>query len=222
MKLIFQRSNPMRSGTGSTARSGMIVGAMVLMGISGMANACNTVVGRGAERLLEFNVSNVIEPDVQLDAWRPVGGAPFLGGCTPGEKVPLDITATFPDLEFVRTVKLRTGGDPTVRDFPAYGLRGQPFSPLLVFYHNAWLGTADVLETALPANQRLSVKPAGSPQNFRGSGVYVTLFSRGGEMKEVLPVVLGAVKHESPNYKGLYKTDKPIVSVSFSEQRAGR
>ena len=137
-----------------------------------------------------------------ISNWRNVGNVSFLWGC-PGGVIPVEARASMPGLEFVRSVSVDGVS------YPAFGLRGQPQSPLLIFRHTAASGSAGQPSRTQPFDIRSgsAIGDLNITTNTRWSSVSIAAVSRGGEMRAVPDLSLGTVTHTAPLYPHLVKTD---------------
>jgi len=172
---------------------------------SATAAACTGQHNAGAAVTLVIDAWDDAERDKLIANWASAAGAnaQFLIGCRVNDVVPMDVTSSFPGLEFVRNVTLDG------QTYPAFGMIAYPRSPLLIFRHQIWTGSGSVREDFVPLDVRGTVHfPSKAlDSNGRGSIVHVAAISRGGIMEPVPSTLLGPISRMSPLYPAFVKTD---------------
>lgn len=173
--------------------------------VAGSAAACTGQHNAGAAVSLVIDAWDDAGQDKLIANWASATGAnaQFLTGCRINDVVPMDVTSSFPGLEFVRNVTLDG------QTYPAFGMIAYPRSPLLVFRHQIWTGSGSVREDFVPLDVRGTVHfPSKAlDSNGRGSVVQVAAISRGGIMEPVPSTLLGPISRMSPLYPAFVKTD---------------
>lgn len=187
------------------ARSCALAAGALTALASATAAACTGQHNAGAAVTLVIDAWDDAERDKLIANWASAAGAnaQFLIGCRVNDVVPMDVTSSFPGLEFVRNVTLDG------QTYPAFGMIAYPRSPLLIFRHQIWTGSGSVREDFVPLDVRGTVHfPSKAlDSNGRGSIVHVAAISRGGIMEPVPSTLLGPISRMSPLYPAFVKTD---------------
>lgn len=198
--MSFSTALPMPQARTRRAVSRRLLIALVLSGPA-TAWACTSVYPDQPVNLV-VNAWDDTTPDVLIADWRTAGNVSFLLGCPAGD-VPIDVTPSLPGLEFERFVTV--GGE----RFPAFGLVGNPASPLLIFRHSAASANGGQAEKEQPFDIRVPLHISGLNllAGSRWSYVSIAAVSRGGDMRPVPAMEVGSVSHRAPAYPHLVKTE---------------
>ncbi len=188
-------------------RSRCVWMAMGLL-FSASAAACTGQHNAGADISLNITGWANAPKHTRMGNWTNMGANQFLTGCTPGEVVPRDLTALLPELVYVENITFEG------LSYPAFGIRGYPRSPLLIFRYVDWDGDPITPDHYGPLDVRVPMHVASQAHatNQRGSIVRMAAMARGGLMESIPSTVLGPVTHISPLYPAFVKTD----TFSFS------
>lgn len=187
--------------------------ALLMLGVlmQETAEACTSLGDAGTAIHLDVDAWDVTEPDRLIASWNWAGTTRFLEGCAANTNVPINVASSLPILDFVRNVTLEG------ETYPAFGVRGYPASPLLVFRH--WASTAgstsDEVVGPLDIRRTVAVRTRAFPSSYRGSHVQIGAVSRGGVMQAVPRTNLGPISRTSPSFPRFTKTDTFSVTVSM-------
>lgn len=184
--------------------------SVLALGLLGHASAeaCTSQHNTGTAIHLTIDAWDDAEQDKLISSWRWAGNANFLQGCS-GD-VPFDVTASLPDLEYVRDVTV----DGEI--YPAFGLRAHPLSPLLIFRHEYWTGgSGGDRYVPLDVRKMTSIPSPAAASNARGSIVFIAAVSRGGIMQPVPTTLLGPIARVSPLFPHWVKTDTFTITANF-------
>lgn len=179
----------------------------VLLSASFSALACSEVQP-GATTDMTVNLWDDTAANVVVGNWRHAGNANFLLRCGAGTVVPIHVTAAMPNLEFVRNVTVDG------LSFPAFGVRGRPRTPLLVFQYTVGDGGGNTQRFPLDIRTTLRFPGDGISGATRWSFAQMAIISRGGAMESLPMNVLGRITHVSPNFPALVKTDNYSVTAN--------
>ncbi|WP_079223511.1 fimbrial protein [Stenotrophomonas maltophilia] len=199
-----------KSHTCLSGRVRMLWGAMALaLFAPAIAQAC-TAVEPGQQINLVVNAWDDAEPDLLVADFRSGGSVRFLMNCPSGD-IPIDVSPSITGLEFVRNVTV------SGESYPAFGLLGQPQSPLLIFKSSVEGSSGGGPSRAQPFDIRTPLHVSGLNISgvSRWSIVYVAAVSRGGEMRAVPETSLGTITHAAPRYPHLVKSDAYRISANI-------
>lgn len=189
----------------ATLRHCLQAGGLMLSALAS-AQAC-TSVEPGNTTSITIQTWDDTDPDVVVSTWRHTGNANFLHGCT--GITPVDATAAMPDLEYVRDVVV--DGE----SYPAFGVRGRPRTPLLVFQYAASNGSGTTIFRPFDVRTTLHFSGDGISGSGRWSWVRVATISRGGQAESLPTTVLGTITYVSPGFPSLVKVDDYNVTANL-------
>lgn len=194
----------------ASVRGGCALAALVCAGgiVHGVAYACTSAHG-GSTTTTRIEAWDDIDKDVVVSSWMHTGNANYLSGCTNSQVIPIHVSASMPGLEFVRNVTV--GGEM----FPAYGIRGKPKTPLLIFQYVAANGGGTSLLFPFNIQTGLQFSGAGLSGSSRWSWVRMAAVSRGGEMEPLPITIVGEVTYSAPSFPTLVKKDNYNVTANL-------
>lgn len=197
---------PLFSGIGRRCPILVLLSCGVLAPVA--AQAC-TSAHAGANTSIRIDAWDDSDEGVVVSPWMHTGNATFLSGCNYGELIAVDVSAAMPGLEFVRNVSV--DGE----TFPAFGIRGKPKTPLLIFQYAVGNGSGG--NQFFPFNPRtgLQFSGAGWSGSSRWSWVRMAAVSRGGEMEALPTTVVGEITYSTPSYPALVKKDNYNVTATL-------
>lgn len=191
-------SNPKAS---QLAAQGVLLLSLAAAMGSMTAAACTSAQAGGSTQVT-IDTWDDPTPGILISNWTNSGYAQFLNGCDRDDVVPITATSLMTSVVFIRDVMLDG-----IR-YPAFSVRGEPRSPLIVFRHVTAGGSGQGLRTA-PLDVRVVFTEPGTGLSGDGrwSVTQIATVSRGGDMTSLPNTSLGSITYQSPKYPTLVKTE---------------
>jgi len=203
------RTSSCHTGPG---RARVIVRHCVCAGVLALAAAASaeacTSAHPGGTTSVTIQTWDDTEADVVVGSWQYNGNASFLWNCGAGE-TPINVSAAMPDLEYVRNVIV--DGE----TYPAFGVKGRPRTPLLVFQYIASDGSGTTFRFPFDVRTTLHFPGSGITGDARLSWMRMATISRGGLAESLPTTVLGTITYASPNFPALVKVDDYDVTANL-------
>jgi len=194
---------------GGSKRDALRFVLLMLLGAAASAAHACTSVQAGALTSIKIDAWDDTDAGVVVSRWVHTGNANFLSGCTPTATVPINVSAVMPDLEFVQNVVV--DGE----TFPAFGVKGKPNTPLLVFQYVVGNGSGTSLYFPFDVRTTLRFPGTGVSGTHRWTWVRMAAVSRGGAAQALPYTVLGKITYISPDFPRFVKTDDYNVTATL-------